>query len=76
MKEVKQIDVKVSYRVCLHDIKVPNIVLEQLLKIQDQCFEFDPFHTDYSEAAEWLRNHIDEDDLYNLEYEISDIQEK
>lgn len=75
MKELKQIDVKVSYRVCLHDIKVPNKVLEQLLKIQDKYFEFDPFNTDYPEAAEWLRNHIDEDDMYNMEYEISDIQE-
>lgn len=46
------------------------------MKIQDKYFEFDPFNTDYPEAAEWLRDHIDEDDLHNLEYEISDIQEK
>lgn len=29
MKKIERIDVKVTYRVCLHDINVPNKVLEQ-----------------------------------------------
>ena len=68
MKTIKDLDVKVTYRVGLGDVKVPDKVFKQLTEIAEKGIELDG-----AEANEWLRDNIKERDCYDLEYEITEL---
>lgn len=73
MKTIKDLDVKVTYKVGLGNVKVPNKVFEQLNEIADSGREVDGTGMEYPEALEWLRNNIKERDCCDLEYEIEEM---
>lgn len=73
MKTIKNLDVKVTYRVGLGDIEVSDEVFEQLNEIIENGTEIDGMGMEYSEASEWLRNNIKERDCCDLEYEITEL---
>ena len=74
MKTIKDLDVKVTYRVGLGDVKVSEKVYEQLYEIYAKDKEVDIMAmSDYPEASEWLRNNIREADCCDLEYSISEL---
>jgi hypothetical protein len=73
MKTIKNLDVKVTYRVGLGDVKVPDKVFKQLKEIADKGIELDGTGMDYLEANEWLIDNIKERDCCDLEYEISEL---
>ena len=73
MKTIKDLDVKVTYRVGLGNVKVPDKVFKQLTEIADKGIELDGTGMDYPEANEWLRDNIKERDCCDLEYEITEL---
>ena len=73
MKTIKELNVKVTYKVGLGDIKVPNKVFKQLNEIAEKGREIDGMGMDYPEASEWLRDNIRERDCCDLNYEIEEL---
>jgi hypothetical protein len=74
MKTIKDLDVKVTYKVGLGDVEVPNKVYEQLYEIYANDTEVDIMGmSQYPEASEWLRNNIKVEDCCDLEYSISEL---
>ena len=73
MKTIKDLDVKVTYRVGLVDVEVSDEVFEQLSEIAEKGIELDGTDMDYPEANEWLRDNIKERDCCDLEYEITEL---
>lgn len=73
MKTIKDLDVKVTYRVGLGNVEVSDKVFKQLNEIADKGIELDGTGIDYPEANEWLRDNIKESDCCYLEYEISEL---
>lgn len=74
MKTIKDLSVKVTYKVGLGNLEVPNKVYKQLNEIVDEGGEVDGTGMDYPEATEWLRNNIRERDCNDIEYEIEDLE--
>lgn len=74
MKTIKDLSVKVTYKVGLGNLKVPNKVYKQLNEIFDEGGEVNGMEMEYTEATEWLRNNIREADCCDLEYEIDDLE--
>ncbi len=57
MKTIKDLDVKVTYRVGLGDIKVPDKVFKQLTEISEKGIELDATGMTYPEANDlWVGN--------------------
>ena len=73
MKTIKDLDVKVTYRVGLGDVKVSDKVFEQLNEIAENGGEIDGTGMDYIEASEWLRDNIKEADCCDIEYDITEL---
>lgn len=73
MKTIKDLSVKVTYKVGLGDVEVSNEVFEQLQEIADSEMEIDGMSMEFPEALDWLRDNIKERDCCDLEYEISDL---
>jgi len=73
MKKIKELSVKVTYRVVLGNVEVSDKVFEQLNELAESGDELDGTGMDYPEAVEWLRNNIVEGDCCDIEYEISDL---
>lgn len=69
MKPIEDLNVKVTYRVGLGDVKFPPKVFKQLTEIAEKGVELNDMETDYPEALEWLRDNIKGCDL---EYEITE----
>lgn len=70
METIKKIDVKVTYRVGLGNLKVSDEAFKELIEIEDKGIELDGTGIDYPEANEWLRDNIKEGDCCDIEYEI------
>lgn len=73
MKKVKDLEVKVTYRVGFGNFKMPGKVYEQLMKAAFNGDEIESDGLDYPDAAEWLSNNIREKDCTSWEAEIEDI---
>ncbi len=73
MKTIKDLDVKVTYRVGLGDVKVSDKVFEQLNEIAENGSEIDGMDMEYPEASEWLRDNIKEADCCDIEYDITEL---
>lgn len=76
MKNIKKINVKVTYTVGLGGLTASKEVLEQLEKIADNGNEID-FSTDqYPEARDWIQENIKERDCYDSHFEINELETK
>lgn len=70
---VKDLTVKVSYRVSYGDVKMPKDVFNQLIKAQEHGDEIEMGGiSKYPEAYEWLSNNIEERDCIDWSAEIDD----
>ena len=70
MKPIKDLNVKVTYRVGLGDVEFPPKVFKQLTEIAEKGVELNDMENDYPEALEWLRDNIKGCDL---EYEVTEL---
>lgn len=73
MKKVKELTVKVTYRVGLGDVEMPKKVYKQLAEAYDNGDEIDSSGMEYAEAAEWLSNNIKEADCMDWEAELEEL---
>jgi len=75
-KTVKDLTVKVTYRVSLGDIEIPNDVhREILLAIQNNLSEIADKHEHlYPSALEWLECNINEYDCFEWQYDIENLE--
>lgn len=79
MKTIKDLTIKVTYRVGLGNVKVSDEVYDALGECYDKggdVSEVSTCTTDkVSIASEWLSDNIREADAMNWEYEIEDFEE-
>lgn len=78
MKKIKDLTIKVTYRVGLSDVEVPDKVYDELAKAYDEGGDVPmPGESDKDsvEASEWLSDNIREADAMDWEYEIEDFEE-
>ena len=78
MKKIKSLTVKMTYRVELVNVKVPDAVYDSLAKCYDGSGDVpNPYESDEdsAEASEWLSDNIREADALEWEYEIEDFEE-
>ncbi|MFV0376892.1 MAG: hypothetical protein ACK5JD_06260 [Mangrovibacterium sp.] len=73
MKKVKDLTVRVTYRVGLGDVDMPEEVYEELAEAYDNGDELDSTRMDYPKAAEWLSDHIREADCMDWEAELEEL---
>lgn len=77
MKTLKSIDVTVTYSVGLGNISLPDEVYNDLIALCDSgVYDISPdtMNEMESHVYEWLRDNIHEHDLYEISYEIEDIE--
>ena len=78
MKVIKNLTVKMTYRVGLCDVEVPDDVYDSLAKCYDEGGDVPmPGESDKDsvEASEWLSDNIREADAMDWDYEIEDFEE-
>jgi hypothetical protein len=73
MITVKDFSVKITYRVELGNVDMPEGVYEQLSEAYDNGDEIDQSGLEYAAAAEWLSNNIREGDCMDWEAEIEEL---
>ena len=74
MITVKDLTVKVTYRVGLGDVEMPQEVYDQINEAMDNGDEIDPTGMPkYPKAAEWLSDNIREGDCMDWSAEVEDI---
>lgn len=78
MKTIKDLTVKMTFRVGLADLKVSDSIMDGLEKISEMnnIDDMDIGMTkdkNIQEAWEWLSNNISDDDAFSWEYEIEDL---
>ncbi len=73
MITVKDFSVKITYRVGLSNVDMPEEVYEQISEAYDNGDEIDPCGIEYTAAAEWLSNNIKERDCTDWEAEIEEL---
>lgn len=76
MKTIKHIDVKVTYSVGIGNIEVPDDVYEDLMNCECRELTDDDLSLTDNDvnALEWLKDNIREEDCYNIEFEIEEIE--
>jgi len=78
MKIIKNLTVKMTYRVGLGNVEVPDDVYDSLVKCYDEGGDVpipNKSDEDSAEASEWLSDNIREADAMDWEYEIEDFEE-
>lgn len=78
MKIIKNLTVKMTYRVGLGNVEVPDDVYDSLAKCYDEGGDVpmpNESDEDSAEASEWLSDNIREADAMDWEYEIEDFEE-
>lgn len=78
MRIIKKLTVKMTYRVGLGNVEVPDDVYDSLAKCYDEGGDVPmPNESDegFAEASEWLADNIREADAMDWEYEIEDFAE-
>jgi len=74
MKEVNNLQVKVTYKVGLGDIEMPDKVHEQLTKAAESGDEIEMGSSEkYPEAYEWIIDNIRQGDCFDFTAEVEDI---
>lgn len=82
MKTIKDLTIKVTYRVGLGNVKVPDQVYNALgecydrggdVPMPDECSTTG--QPELAEAAEWLTDNIRQNDAMDWEFEIEDFEE-
>ena len=74
MAKVKELNVKITYRVGLGDLNIPKKVKEQLIEACEKNEEINLQSIKYGEAEEWLSDNIKEGDCFDWTAEIEDIE--
>jgi hypothetical protein len=74
---VEDLTIKVTYKVGLGNIEMPEEVYKQLWIASEKWAEIDPtmLQKDYREAADWLHENIKEADCMDWVAEVEDISE-
>lgn len=74
MKTVKDLTVKVTYRVGLGDVEMPQKVYDQIVEAAENGDDIDPSDPrKYADAADWLSENIRERDCMDWEAEIEEV---
>lgn len=74
MKNIKDLTIKVTYRVELGNVEVPDEVYNELAKAYDEGGDVPEWDDELENAKEWLSDNIREADAMEWEYEIDDFQ--
>lgn len=75
MKTIKDLTVKVTYRVGLGNVKVPDDVYNELAKAYDEGGDVPDCEDEFENASEWLLDNIREGDAMDWEFEIENFEE-
>jgi hypothetical protein len=76
MVTIKDLTVKVTYRVGLGEVEMPEKVHQQLLEVSENGDEIEMGGiSKYPEAYEWLSDNIRERDCMDWEAEIEEVSE-
>ena len=76
MKTIENLDLKVTYRISLEDVEVPDEIYDQLEKMQDDgSCSLTFVNNNYPELYEWIikNNSISEDNTDEVEYDVWDF---
>ena len=76
-KEIKDIQVKMTFRVGLGGYDASDKAFEQLKEIQESGIEIssDSFDAEkYPDALAWLDNYISSQDAYEWNYEVEEVE--
>lgn len=76
MKTIENLDLKVTYRISLEDVEVPDEIYDQLEKMQDDgSCSLTFVNNNYPELYDWIikNNSISEDNTDEVEYDIWDF---
>jgi hypothetical protein len=72
-KNVKNIEVRVTFKVGLGSLEIPKKVYEELAELHDKQIELDSSDLDYPNANEWLVANIKHRDCFECQFEIEDL---
>jgi hypothetical protein len=74
MRTIKDLTVRVIYRVGIGNIQVPENVYNELNQIAESGIgEVDGMGTECTDAVEWLRDNIQERDCCDINYAIEEL---
>ena len=73
MLKVKDLQVKVTYRVGLGNVEMPENVFDQIQQASESGNEIETGSMEYQDAAEWLTNNIKEGDCMDWSAEIQEL---
>ena len=76
MKKIKDLTIKVTYRVGLSDVEVPDKVYDELAKAYDEGGYVPEGDDELENANEWLLDNIRQEDAMDWEFEIDDFQDE
>ena len=76
MKKIKDLTIKVTYRVGLSDVEVPDKVYDELAKAYDEGGYVPEGDDELENANEWLLDNIRQEDAMDWEFEIDDYQDE
>ena len=76
MKNIKDLTIKVTYRVGLGNVEVPDEVYNELAKAYDEGGDVPEWDDELENAKESLSDNIREADAMEWEYEIDDFQDE
>lgn len=76
MKKIKDLTIKVTYRVGLSNIEVPDEVYNELAKAYDEGGDVSEWDDELENANEWLLDNIRQNDAMGWEFEIEDFRDK
>lgn len=76
MKKIKDLTIKVTYRVGLSDVEVPDEVYDELAKAYDEGGDVPEWDYELENANEWLLDNIRQEDAMDWEFEIDEFEEE
>lgn len=76
MKRVKQLTVKVTYRVALLELDIPINEYHEMAQSFDEGEEIEVHGMKYELAQEWLVDNIKESDCMDWSAEVEDLTDK
>ena len=76
MKNIKDLTIKVTYRVGLGNVEVPDEVYNELAKAYDEGGDVPEWDDELEDANEWLLGNIRQEDAMDWEFEIDDFQDE
>lgn len=77
MKEIKDLQVTVTYKVGLGGLKVTEEVYNQLMEIFEKGQPIDPSGIsgiEYPAVSDWIGGNIEERDCFDWEFEIDELK--